>query len=44
MTHKLLIIDDHPETLDIISRVLQQQGYAVIATASAVQGLTLAEE
>jgi len=42
MTYRLLIIDDHPETLDIISRVLKQQGYAVIAVDSAVQGLTLA--
>lgn len=43
MTYKLLIIDDHPETLDIISRVLRQQGYAVIPAAAAVEGLSLAE-
>lgn len=43
MTYKLLIIDDHPETLDIISRVLKVQGYAIIAVDSAVQGLSLAE-
>jgi CheY-like chemotaxis protein/MinD-like ATPase involved in chromosome partitioning or flagellar assembly len=43
MTHKLLIVDDHPETLDIISRVLRQQGYAVTPTSSGVQGLALAE-
>ncbi|HRQ38889.1 MAG TPA: response regulator [Chloroflexota bacterium] len=43
MTHKLLIVDDHPETLEIISRVLRQQGYAVIAAASGVQALTLAD-
>jgi CheY-like chemotaxis protein/MinD-like ATPase involved in chromosome partitioning or flagellar assembly len=43
MTHKLLIVDDHPETADIISRVLRQQGYAVTAAASGLQGLALAE-
>lgn len=43
MTYKLLIIDDHPETLDIISRVLKQQGFAIIAVDSAVRGLSLAE-
>ncbi len=43
MTHKLLIVDDHPETLEIISRVLRQQGYAVTATNSGMQALALAE-
>lgn len=43
MTHKLLIVDDHPETLEIISRVLRQQGYAVTATTSGMQALTLAD-
>ena len=27
MAYKILVIDDHPETLSIIQRVLQQQGY-----------------
>ena len=43
MTHKLLIVDDHPETLEIISRVLRQQGYAVTATTSGMQALALAD-
>jgi DNA-binding response OmpR family regulator/MinD-like ATPase involved in chromosome partitioning or flagellar assembly len=43
LTHKLLIIDDHPETLDIIKRVLRQQGYLVLATQSAINGLSLTE-
>lgn len=43
MTHKLLIVDDHPETLDIITRVLRQQGYEVLATNSGLHGLALAE-
>lgn len=43
MTHKLLIVDDHPETLDIIARVLRQQGYVVTATSSGIQGIALAE-
>ncbi len=43
MTHKLLVVDDHPETLEIISRVLRQQGYAVTSAASGMQALALAE-
>jgi CheY-like chemotaxis protein/MinD-like ATPase involved in chromosome partitioning or flagellar assembly len=43
MTHKLLIVDDHPETADIISRVLRQQGYAVTTATTGLQGLALAE-
>lgn len=42
-TYKILIIDDHQETLDIISRVLRQQGYLVVSTASALKGLEMAE-
>ncbi|NJN54550.1 MAG: response regulator [Anaerolineae bacterium] len=43
MTHKLLIVDDHPETLEIVSRVLRQQGYAVTAVSSGLQALALAD-
>ncbi len=43
MRYKLLVIDDHPETLDIISRVLRQQGYAVVASNSGTEGLSLLE-
>lgn len=43
MTHKLLVVDDHPETLEIISRVLRQQGYAVSSASSGMQALALAE-
>jgi len=44
MTHKILVIDDHQETLTIIQRVLQQQGYDVITALSGAQGLALAVE
>lgn len=44
MTYKILVIDDHPETLNIIQRVLQQQGYEVIGARSGVRGLALAKE
>lgn len=43
MTHKILVIDDHPETLDIITRVLRQRGYALVSTTSGRQGLSLAQ-
>lgn len=43
ITYKILVIDDHPETLSIIQRVLQQQGYMVLAARSGFRGLSLAE-
>ena len=42
MTHKILVIDDHPETLSIIQSVLKQNGYQVIATQSSLNGVALA--
>jgi len=42
MTHKILIIDDHPETLSIIQSVLQQNSYEVVATQSSLNGVALA--
>jgi pilus assembly protein CpaE len=41
--YKILVVDDHPETLNIIQRVLQQQGYNVLGARSGFRGLTLAE-
>jgi CheY-like chemotaxis protein/MinD-like ATPase involved in chromosome partitioning or flagellar assembly len=43
IAYKILVIDDHPETLSIIQRVLQQQGYQVLVARSGFRGLTLAE-
>lgn len=40
---KILVVDDHPETLSIIQRVLQQQGYQVLGARSGFRGLSLAE-
>lgn len=40
---KILVIDDHPETLSIIQRVLQQHGYNVLGARSGFRGLSLAE-
>lgn len=44
MTHKILVIDDHLETITIIRRVLQQQGYDVVSARSGARGLALAAE
>ncbi|MCP4418222.1 MAG: response regulator/pilus assembly protein [Chloroflexi bacterium] len=41
--YKILVVDDHPETLSIIQRVLQQHGYNVLSARSGFRGLTLAE-
>lgn len=43
MAYKILVIDDHPETLSIIQSVLQQQGYLVVGARSGFRGLSLAE-
>lgn len=42
MTHKILAVDDHPETLDIVVITLKQYGYQVVSTTSAREGLKLA--
>ncbi|MEM7333221.1 MAG: response regulator [Chloroflexota bacterium] len=44
MTHKLLVVDDHPETLDIITSVLAQHEYKVFSARSGFQGLSIAEK
>lgn len=43
IAYKILVIDDHPETLSIIQRVLQQQGYRVLGARSGFRGLSLAD-
>lgn len=43
MTHKILVIDDHPETLSIIQNVLEQHGYDVDTARSGFRGLSMAE-
>lgn len=43
IAYKILVVDDHPETLNIILRVLQQQGYNVLGARSGFRGLALAE-
>lgn len=44
MAHKILAIDDHPETLDIILSTLRDHGFDVTGTRSPVQSLSLAKE
>jgi CheY-like chemotaxis protein len=44
MPHKILVIDDHPETLDIIRLVLEQKGYLVVAAQSGHEGLAIARK
>jgi CheY-like chemotaxis protein len=43
IAYKILVIDDHPETLSIIQRVLHQQGYNALGARSGFRGLSLAE-
>lgn len=42
MKHKILVVDDHPETLSIIQSVLEQNGYDVVGTQSSLQAVSLA--
>ncbi|MFK7805970.1 MAG: response regulator [Anaerolineae bacterium] len=44
MSPKILVIDDHKETLDLVSLVLQKQGYRVSIAHSGQQGLDLASQ
>lgn len=43
MKHKILAVDDHPETLDIVVLTLQQYGYDVVSTPLPKEGIRLAE-
>lgn len=44
LTHRIIVIDDHYETLSIIQRVLQQHGYDVEATTNPIEGIALAKK
>jgi pilus assembly protein CpaE len=44
MAPKILAIDDHPETLDIIVSTLRSHGFEVTGTRSPVDSLSLAKE
>ncbi|MEJ2748165.1 MAG: response regulator [Anaerolineae bacterium] len=43
MTYKILAVDDHPETLDIVVITLKQYGYDVVSTTLPREALKLAE-
>lgn len=44
MKQKILVVDDHPETLDIIKSVLMQHEFNVFGALSGIRGLTIAEK
>lgn len=44
MAHKILAIDDHPETLSIVVATLEEYGYEVIGARSGIKGLSLVEK
>ncbi|MCA9934380.1 MAG: response regulator [Ardenticatenaceae bacterium] len=44
MAYRILAIDDHPETLDIVVTTLRGNGYDVVGSQSPVKGLSLAEK
>lgn len=44
MTHKILLIDDEPDVLEMVRAVLMTKGYEVVAARGGEEGLALAEE
>ena len=43
MSHKILAIDDHPDTIQLIEVALQRHGFEVIGAFSGPEGLEIAE-
>jgi two-component system OmpR family response regulator len=44
MTQKILAIDDHPQTLDIVIITLQRHGFRAIGSNAPLQAISLAEQ
>ncbi|HZD10944.1 MAG TPA: response regulator [Candidatus Binatia bacterium] len=44
MARKILAIDDHPDTIQLIEMALQRHGYEVVGAFSGPEGLELAEQ
>lgn len=44
MAYKILAIDDHPETLDIVVATLRSNGYHAIGSRNPIQGLAMLEK
>lgn len=44
MSYKILAIDDHPETLSIVTATLKGHGYRVVSSLSPIKALELAEK
>lgn len=44
MTRKLLVIDDHPETVKLVAMSLRRHGYEVVGAQSGMEGIAMAEE
>lgn len=43
-THTILVIDDEPDMLQLLKRILESEGYRVIVAADGLYGLTLVRE
>ena len=43
MPGKILVIDDHEETIRVVKFILEQRGYEIVSAGSGVTGLSLAE-
>jgi len=44
MTHKILYIEDNPDSMRLIQRVLEPRGYKVYGAVNGFEGISMAEE
>lgn len=44
MPEKILVIDDHEETIRVVTFILEQRGYEVISASSGTSGISIAED
>jgi len=42
--HKILIVDDHPETLNVTGLILRQGGYEVVTASNGLEALAVAKQ
>jgi DNA-binding response OmpR family regulator len=42
--HKILIVDDHPETLNVTGLILRQNGYEVVTASNGLEALAVAQQ
>jgi CheY-like chemotaxis protein len=44
ISHRILVVDDNPDNRDVLSRILELSGYAVISAMNGIHALDIAEQ